>query len=559
MSFSIVEVYRAGIVPVFLSLNSSIKLKKNVFKNRRISVLILGVFMGSFGSLVADEWSPPDDYYDPISFESSESLKTTLHDVIDDQIVQSYDSIKTVVRVLDADPEDESKIILLYSDNSLDPNQFGNGSTQWNREHLWPQSFGADSGPANSDYHHLFPAYASVNSTRSNYTFDDVSSSKRPSLAPDCRYDETQRTFEPSDLDKGRVARALFYMDVRYDGSDSSEDFVLSNRPDQYNNQMAHLDALLRWNRMFPPDTRERRRNHLIYAGAKYGVRTYLQGNRNPFVDYPDLADAVFTADKYLSWSSWRVRYFSLDDLAEPQMSDELADPEGDGMVNLVEMSLALDPLEDDSGQAPYVTRSSSSSYFNFRLVDELVESGITVTVEYSETPFVSDSWNPLEVSERNSQSVDRGEYSVVGVSDAELPEPAHQRAFRLRVHKAWPLNDPTEAVYDPVAAANQNGSIFAYDPESGEWTSSSVGWLVDKSFPWVYHLEHGWVYTFAGSPASIWFYDSAIGFFYTSDAVYPNVFLLNHGWSYFQEGTTKPGRWFYLRAEGKWVLETDL
>ena len=40
----------------------------------------------------------------------------------------------------------------------------------------------------------------------------------------------------------------------------------------------------LEWNRQDPPDAAERRRNDMVEA---------FQGNRNPYIDNPELADQV--------------------------------------------------------------------------------------------------------------------------------------------------------------------------------------------------------------------------------------------------------------------------
>lgn len=51
------------------------------------------------------------------------------------------------------------------------------------------------------------------------------------------------------------------------------------------NYQMGYLSTLLEWNKEDPVDDFEIQRNNRIYE---------YQGNRNPFVDYSDLADKLF-------------------------------------------------------------------------------------------------------------------------------------------------------------------------------------------------------------------------------------------------------------------------
>lgn len=73
--------------------------------------------------------------------------------------------------------------------------------------------------------------------------------------------------FQPPEHARGAVARAFLYMQLRYD------DLNLSN---------CHLEQLLAWHELYPPEVEEKVRNlHICYE---------WQGNRNPFVDFPELA-----------------------------------------------------------------------------------------------------------------------------------------------------------------------------------------------------------------------------------------------------------------------------
>lgn len=139
-----------------------------------------------------------------------------------------------------------------------------------NTEHTWPQSRGAGSGPANSDIHHLFPTLSDANNRRSNNYFGNVVSgitwsSNGSRLGQDA---SGQTRFEPRDVSKGNVARAMFYFAVTY----------------QYSIP-AHEETVLRqWHVLDPVDERERERNDRIAA---------VQHSRNPFIDYPELVDRI--------------------------------------------------------------------------------------------------------------------------------------------------------------------------------------------------------------------------------------------------------------------------
>ena len=92
-------------------------------------------------------------------------------------------------------------------------------------------------------------------------------------------------SFEPRDAVKGDVARALFYMDVRYDGTGGEPDLVLVDRSTGSGTALGDLCTLLAWHSGDPVDDGERARNDAIEQ---------IQGNRNLFVDDPDLAVRLF-------------------------------------------------------------------------------------------------------------------------------------------------------------------------------------------------------------------------------------------------------------------------
>ena len=83
----------------------------------------------------------------------------------------------------------------------------------------------------------------------------------------------------------------MFYMDVRYDGSDSSEseaDLVLVDRLTSTDEAaQGKLCVLLQWHESDPVDEFELERNSKVFE---------FQGNRNPFIDKPELASLIFNA-----------------------------------------------------------------------------------------------------------------------------------------------------------------------------------------------------------------------------------------------------------------------
>ena len=153
----------------------------------------------------------------------------------------------------------------------------------WNREHVWPQSYGLRDTIARTDVHNLVPVDRTVNSSRGNKVFDEAGT---PHHECDlCRV--SGEAWEPAPEVQGDVARIAFYMDVRYEGADGGDvgDLSLGDDPDPDAARFGRLSTLLAWHCADPVSAEERRRHE---AAAR------AQGNRNPFVDAPELADDVY-------------------------------------------------------------------------------------------------------------------------------------------------------------------------------------------------------------------------------------------------------------------------
>jgi hypothetical protein len=144
-----------------------------------------------------------------------------------------------------------------------------------NCEHTWPQSKFSKNFPSElqkTDLHHLYPADMKANSTRSNNPFADVVGRETHSKCRDSKIGtaigDQVKSFEPPTEHKGNVARAIYYFSTRYK---MSIDPV----------QSKHLKQ---WNLSDPVDQEEILRNEKIFK---------LQGNRNPFIDFPELINRL--------------------------------------------------------------------------------------------------------------------------------------------------------------------------------------------------------------------------------------------------------------------------
>lgn len=183
----------------------------------------------------------------------------------------------------------------------------------YNREHTVPQNVFEESFPQKSDRHHLFLTDGKVNGIRSNYPFGETNatdgfsglSNSEKALgkfgAASSGY--TGKVYEPDDMYKGDIARAVMYMVVRYattnecrkyGGSQNSypvttwytNNKMFSNSlSTNYGLSDAAVTFFLKWHRNDKVSNKEIARNT--------GVEN-VQGNRNPFVDYPILVEYLW-------------------------------------------------------------------------------------------------------------------------------------------------------------------------------------------------------------------------------------------------------------------------
>lgn len=227
----------------------------------------------------------PNGYYDEADGLVNDDLKLALHNIIDNHVEYSYNNLRDfILKATDEDPDNSNNVILLYTGRSQAKNTFGGDPNEWNREHVWAKSHGGfgNTPPAGTDAHHIRPTDVSVNGARGNLDFD-MGGTPLPE-APGCKKDGD--SFEPRDEVKGDVARMLFYMAVRYDGSDGVADLKLVDHVNTYPNpEHGKLQKLLDWHLTDPPDEFELNRHEVIYS---------YQQNRNPFIDHPEYVELIW-------------------------------------------------------------------------------------------------------------------------------------------------------------------------------------------------------------------------------------------------------------------------
>jgi endonuclease I len=261
----------------------------------------IGLRLGLLGfalvmrTAVAGPYDPPASYYNTATGTGA-TLKQQLNDIIDGHTVRSYDDARSSLQVTDRDPASAGRMLTVYDRVSINVAAINPGGSipgwdsgnTWNREHTWPQSRGVDSsGADSSDLHMLRPSDPGLNSSRGNLDFGGAYGS-RPGGQQYGSLSDGGTAWYPGDADAGMIARQMFYMAVRYDGTDANTNDLelVTNNPADTSQNMGNLNRLIEWHYAAPPVDFELRRNDVIFDS--------YQNNRNPFIDRPEYAWSVF-------------------------------------------------------------------------------------------------------------------------------------------------------------------------------------------------------------------------------------------------------------------------
>ncbi len=249
-------------------------------------------------SALSGRSSPTDSYTATLE----NPLYTALHTLMADThevstIYNGYKELSLATCWLKTDAEAGSDTYLYFYTDRLRSEL---DSTTLNREHVWPKSKASYyQTKGGADLHHLRPSISSVNMAKSNHCFMDI---------PDDAYGRTTNNIEGAvvlevlkdagkvevrDNIKGDIARILLYVYCRWEQpnlySDVDSTYLPAFDSDDDANSGAKviedLDTLLRWCENDPVDQWEMGRNDQTEN---------VQGNRNVFIDYPELAWLMF-------------------------------------------------------------------------------------------------------------------------------------------------------------------------------------------------------------------------------------------------------------------------
>jgi len=251
-------------------------------------------------------------YYRSANGKAGQELKTALHQIIKNPNVVTYGNglkmgyVKTDTRPDGYLRDFYSNITSYVPGSDMAAGQYE--GFNYNREHTVCQSWFGSVSPMYSDIVMVIPTDGYINSRRNDNPFGEVTSQEaqvktsangyskwgapRNGLVyPDSVAQKVTTVFEPNDEVKGDIARIYFYMATCYE--DRATTFVGGSGQYVFNAEGTAYEPLrpwvqemmMRWSMLDPVDSIETARNDSVFI---------VQGNRNPFVDYPGLEQYVW-------------------------------------------------------------------------------------------------------------------------------------------------------------------------------------------------------------------------------------------------------------------------
>lgn len=242
-------------------------------------------------------------YYNRMNGKSGAALKAAAKECVQSHQTLVYTDLPNYWQYSDVYPELVNGCKRwwdMYSDAVylIQRGQSGKSSFSANkmqREHSVPKSWWKLNGsveytPAYSDMWNLYPSDGAANQAKLNYPLGLTSSTSFNNGVTKVGGAQTgygggsRYVFEPDDEYKGDFARAYMYVATVYDDINWVINYMY--KKEAYPTLVPWAkEMLLQWCRQDPVDQKEIDRNNVVEQ---------YQGNRNPFVDFPELAEYIW-------------------------------------------------------------------------------------------------------------------------------------------------------------------------------------------------------------------------------------------------------------------------
>lgn len=296
------------------------------------------------GSSIEPE--PEDCAFEDLEGMTSTQLLTALKAQISNHSVLSYDNVRADKSRIDIKPD--GTVWDMYSSCTFYASEYCrtgnyNECDCYNREHALPKSWwgGDTSEPMYTDLHHILPTDYEANTNRSADAYGVVTNADWTNSLGSKKGDTNtytggnyRKVFEPADQYKGDIARIYFYMLTCYRdknftvGGQGYRMFTYSASVANFTNAACQL--LLQWHRADPVSDKEKDRNDKIEI---------LQGNRNPFVDDPNLAEFI--------WGKYKDKGYTCDINSLVAGEEDIATHHDSGATKIIENGVLYIILPD--------------------------------------------------------------------------------------------------------------------------------------------------------------------------------------------------------------------
>ena len=234
----------------------------------------------------------PEGYYSSLKGKSGRELKNAVHEIIKDANVLSYGSGKnsTWDGFWQTDRTSDGRFIDRYSPESAWVKSTTQGAVGagMNIEHSFPKSWwGGSKNQAYKDLYNLMPCESGINSTKGNFAMGKVTSGDKGNGATKVgNSDWGVKVWEPADEWKGDFARGYMYMVTCYQNfSWTSTGLDILETGDYPTLKERAYKLYIQWAKADMPTELEITRNNAV---------SKIQGNRNPFVDFPNLMEYIW-------------------------------------------------------------------------------------------------------------------------------------------------------------------------------------------------------------------------------------------------------------------------
>ncbi len=237
----------------------------------------------------------PAGYYDSLNGKSGEELKTAIHNLIQPTQVLNYGKGEgsTWSGFYKTDRLDDNQVVERYSTDVFYFTSATNAPTGMNIEHSFPKSWwgGSESVPAYKDLFNLMPSKTEANSKKANYPMGIVkgNASYDNGAVKIGTSQEGVKVWEPiakwrGDFSRGMMYMATAYQDYTWKSGDGRDKDILVQGAYPTLKEWAYK-LYIQWAMEDAVDELETKRNNAVAD---------IQGNRNPYVDFPNLMHYVW-------------------------------------------------------------------------------------------------------------------------------------------------------------------------------------------------------------------------------------------------------------------------